>query len=181
MTNLRSTKTLENLKSAFAGESQACVKYLLYASKAKDDGYVQLSNIFLETAHNEREHAKIWFKILNDGEIQNTWVNLEDSVQSERTEWDKMYREFAEEAENEGFFEIAYLFKYVAKIERDHCERFRSLLSSVKNDTVFKKDEKVEWKCSNCGHSFKSFNAPMICPVCKHPRAFFEVKAHNYG
>ena len=180
MTNLRSTKTLENLKTAFAGESQACIKYLFYASKAKDDGYVQLSNIFLETAHNEREHAKIWFKYLSEGAIPNTWVNLEDSVNSEHAEWDKMYRQFAEDAEKEGFYEIAYLFKYVAKIEKNHCERFRDLLNSVKNDTIFKKDEKVDWKCTNCGHSFKSFNAPMVCPVCKHPRAYFEEKACNY-
>ncbi|MCQ2738251.1 MAG: rubrerythrin family protein [archaeon] len=180
MTNLRSTKTLENLKTAFAGESQACIKYLFYASKAKDDGYVQLSNIFLETAHNEREHAKIWFKYLSDGSIPNTWVNLEDSVNSEHAEWDKMYRQFAEDAEKEGFYEIAYLFKYVAKIEKGHCERFRDLLNSVKNDTIFKKDEKVDWKCTNCGHSFKSFNAPMVCPVCKHPRAYFEAKTCDY-
>ncbi|MDO5850829.1 MAG: rubrerythrin family protein [Methanobacteriaceae archaeon] len=180
MTNLRSTKTLENLKTAFAGESQACIKYLIYASKAKDDGYVQLSNIFLETAHNEKAHAKIWFKYLSDGDIPNTWMNLEDSLNSEHDEWDKMYRQFAEDAEKEGFYEIAYLFKYVAKIEKNHCERFRDLLNSVKNDTIFKKDEKVDWKCTNCGHSFKSFNAPMVCPVCKHPRAYFEERACNY-
>lgn len=180
MTNLRSTKTLENLKTAFAGESQACIKYLIYSSKAKEDGYIQLSNIFLETAQNEREHAKIWFKILSGGDIKNTWVNLEDSVKDEHVEWSKMYRKFAEDAEKDGFFEIAYLFKYVAKIEKDHCERFRNLLGNVKNDTIFKKDEKVDWKCSNCGHSFKSFNSPMLCPVCKHPRAYFEQKVYNY-
>ncbi len=172
---------MENLRSAFAGESKSCIKYLFYAAKAKEDGYVQLSNIFLETAHNEKEHAKIWFKFLSEGEIKNTWVNLEDSIVTKKTEWDKMYHKFAEEAENEGFFEIAYLFKYVAKIEKENCERFRILLSDIKDETVFKKEEKVEWKCSNCGHSFRSFNAPMICPVCKHPRAYFEQKACNYG
>lgn len=180
MTNLKSTKTLENLKTAFAGEAQACIKYLFYAAKAKDEGYVQLSRIFLETSHNEKQHAKIWFKILSGGEIPNTWDNLTDSINCERTEWCKLYKSFSKEAEDEGLYEISYLFKYVAEIERMHCERFRTLFNNLETDSIFRKDEKVEWNCINCGHSFKSYNAPILCPVCKHPRAYFEQKSYDY-
>ncbi len=180
MKELKGTKTEKNLQEAFAGESQARNKYTYYASKAKKDGYVQISNIFLETAANEKEHAEIWFKYLNGGKISDTMANLEDAANGENYEWTDMYARMAEEAEEEGFKEIAAKFRMVAKIEKEHEERYRKLLDNVKNECVFSKDGDVIWQCSNCGHIIIGKKAPEICPVCDHPKAYFQVKAENY-
>lgn len=172
------TKTEQNLWEAFAGESQARNKYTYFASKAKKEGYVQIAKLFEETANNEKEHAKIWFKLL-DG-IGSTPENLEAAAQGENYEWTDMYKTFAEEAREEGFDHIAYLFESVAKIEKEHEERYRALLANVKNGEVFKKGSIVVWECSNCGHIVIGEQAPQMCPVCAHPQAYFQIKAKNY-
>lgn len=177
--NLKGSKTEENLQTAFAGESMARNKYTYFASKAKKDGYVQISKIFEETAANEKEHAKIWYKLLNDG-IGTTIDNLEVAAEGENYEWTDMYNKFAKEAREEGFEEIADLFEGVGAIEKEHEERYRKLLANVKGEVVFSKDEDVIWQCSNCGHIVIGKKAPEICPVCNHPQAYFEVKAENY-
>ena len=178
--NLKGTKTEQNLMTAFAGESQARNKYTYYASQAKKDGYVQISKIFEETANNEKEHAKIWFKYLHGGKVADTITNLEDAAAGENYEWTDMYAKFAKEAQEEGFEELSELFSMVAKIEKSHEERYRKLLASVKGNNVFGKPVKVVWECANCGHIYEGENAPEVCPVCNHPRAYFFVKAENY-
>lgn len=176
---LKGSKTEQNLLTAFSGESQARNKYTYYASKAKKDGYVQISNIFEETARNEMEHAKIWFKLLHNG-IGETPANLLDAALGENYEWVEMYASFAKEAKAEGFDKIAQLFEGVAKIEKEHEERYRKLLANVTDGTVFKKSEAKVWQCSNCGHTYYGDEAPEICPVCDHAKAHFEIKADNY-
>lgn len=175
---LKGSKTEANLMTAFSGESQARNKYTYFASKAKKDGYVQIAKLFEETANNEKEHAKIWFKLL-DG-IGSTPENLEAAAQGENYEWTDMYKTFAEEAREEGFDHIAYLFESVGKIEKEHEERYRALLANVKNGEVFKKGSIVVWECSNCGHIVIGEQAPQMCPVCAHPQAYFQIKAKNY-
>ena len=177
---LKGSKTEKNLMEAFAGESQARNKYTYYASKAKKDGYEQIAAIFEETAINEKEHAKIWFKLLHDGEIPSTEVNLADAASGENYEWTDMYDSFAKTAKEEGFERIAYLFDAVGKIEKEHEERFKKLLDNVENGLVFSKDGDRIWKCRNCGHIVIGKSAPEICPVCSHPKAYFEIKAENY-
>lgn len=179
MKNLKGTKTEKNLMAAFSGESEARNKYTYYASKAKKDGYVQIAKIFEETAANEKEHAKIWFKLLKDG-IGATDVNLADAASGENYEWTEMYPTFAKEAREEGFDHIAYLFEEVAKIEKEHEERYRKLLANIEGDLVFSKDNDAIWQCSNCGHIVVGKRAPEVCPVCAHPQAYFEIKAENY-
>ena len=177
---LKGSKTEKNLMEAFAGESQARNKYTYYASKAKKDGYEQIAAIFEETAINEKEHAKIWFKLLHDGEIPSTEVNLADAASGENYEWTDMYDSFAKTAKEEGFDRIAYLFEAVGKIEKEHEVRFKKLLDNVENGLVFSKDGDRIWKCRNCGHIVIGKSAPEICPVCSHPKAYFEIKAENY-
>ena len=176
----KGSKTEENLKAAFAGESQARNKYTFYASKARKEGYEQIAAIFEETANNEKEHAKIWFKLLHGGSIPDTAENLEDAADGENYEWTDMYAGFAKEAKEEGFDEIADLFLMVAAIEKEHEERYRTLLLNVKNEMVFSKDGDAIWQCSNCGHIVIGQKAPDVCPVCKHPQAYFQMKAENY-
>ena len=177
---LKGSKTEQNLMTAFAGESQATNKYTYYASKAKKEGYEQIAAIFEETARNEKEHAKIWFKLLNDGSIPDTTVNLEDAANGENYEWTDMYDGFAKTAKEEGFDHIAYLFESVGKIEKHHEERFRKLLKNIEDEVVFSKDEDTIWICRNCGHVVIGKKAPNVCPVCAHPQSYFEVKAENY-
>lgn len=178
--DLKGSKTEKNLQEAFAGESQARNKYTYFASKAKKDGYVQIQKIFEETANNEREHAKLWFKLLNGGEIGDTLDNLKAAAEGENYEWTDMYQKFAKEAKEEGFDKIAYLFLEVAKIEKTHEERYRKLYENIVNGKVFEKEDEVIWVCENCGHVHVGKKAPKICPVCNHPQAFFNVKAENY-
>ncbi len=180
MSRFKGTKTEKNLMEAFAGESQARNKYTYFASKAKKDGYEQIAQIFLETADNEKEHAKIWFKLLNDGDIPSTTENLQAAADGENYEWTDMYDKMAEEAREEGFNDVAFLFEAVGKIEKEHEARFKKLLENVENGLVFSKDDDRIWKCRNCGHIVIGNQAPEICPVCKHPKAFFEIKAENY-
>ena len=175
---LEGTKTFENLMTAFAGESQARNKYTYFASVAKKEGYEQLSEIFLETANNEKEHAKMWFKEL--GGIGTTAENLKAAAEGENYEWTDMYKGFAETAKEEGFDRIAYLFEEVAKIEKEHEERYRKLLTNVEDGLVFSKDGDRIWQCRNCGHIVIGKEAPKVCPVCNHPQAYFEVKKENY-
>lgn len=177
---LKGSKTEKNLMEAFAGESQARNKYTYYASKAKKDGFVHIAKLFEETANNEKEHAKIWFKLLHDGSIPSTIENLEDAANGENYEWTDMYATFAKEAREEGFDDIALLFENVAKIEKDHEERYRKLLENINSEKVFNKTEVVEWECSNCGFSYSGKDALELCPVCKHPKSYFMVKARNY-
>ena len=177
---LKGSKTEANLMAAFAGESQARNKYTYFASKAKKDGYEQIASIFLETAENEKEHAKIWFKLLNGGEIPSTEENLLAAAEGENYEWTDMYEEFAKTAREEGFDHIAFLFEGVAKIEKEHEERYRKLLSNVKEELVFSKDGDKIWKCRNCGHIVIGKEAPDVCPICAHPKSYFEIKAENY-
>ena len=177
---LKGSKTEKNLMSAFAGESQARNKYTYYASKARKDGYEQIATIFEETALNEKEHAKLWFKLLHDGEIPSTKENLKDAASGENYEWTDMYDEFAKTAKAEGFDRIAYLFEAVGKIEKEHEERYNKLLENVENGLVFSKDGDKIWKCRNCGHIHIGKEAPEVCPVCNHPQSFFEIKAENY-
>ncbi|MGN1432750.1 MAG: rubrerythrin [Ruminococcus sp.] len=176
---LKGSKTEKNLEAAFAGESMARNKYTYYASKAKKDGYVQIANLFEETAANEKEHAKIWFKLLHDG-IQGTEINLEDAAAGENYEWTDMYPTFAKEAREEGFDYIADLFERVAEVEKHHEERYKKLLENVKGDIVFSKDDDVIWQCINCGHICIGKKAPEVCPVCAHPQSYFQIKPENY-
>ena len=179
MANLKGTKTEQNLMAAFAGESQARNKYTYYASKAKKEGYVQIAALFEETANNEKEHAKIWFKLLHDG-IGSTAENLLDAAEGENYEWTDMYKTFAEDAKAEGFDEIAALFEGVAAIEKEHEERYRKLLANVKDGLVFSRDGDMIWQCANCGHIVVGKKAPELCPVCAHPQAYFQIQAKNY-
>ena len=178
--DLKGTKTEKNLMEAFAGESQARNKYTYFASKAKKEGYEQIAAIFQETADNEKEHAKMWFKLLNGGEIGSTAENLQAAADGENYEWTDMYAEFAKTAKEEGFTKIAYLFEEVAKIEKEHEERYLKLLENVKDGKVFEAGEVKIWKCRNCGHIVVGTKAPEVCPVCDHPKAYFELKAENY-
>jgi hypothetical protein len=178
MKDLKGTKTLENLLAAFAGESQARNKYTYYASKAKKEGYVQISNIFLETAANEKEHAELWFKLAHG--IGTTEENLLDAAEGENYEWTDMYKEMAATAREEGFPEIAAQMEGVAAIEKEHEERYRKLAANIKEGKVFAREEKVLWQCSNCGHQVYAEKAPQLCPVCKHPQAYFQIKSENY-
>ena len=180
MKPLQGTKTEQNLREAFAGESMARNKYSYYASKAKKDGYVQIAAIFEETANNEKEHAKIWFKLLHDGAVPSTEVNLADAAEGEMYEWTDMYDRMAKEAAEEGFTEIAALFAGVAKIEKEHEERYRKLLANIEGGLVFSRDQDMIWQCSNCGHIVIGKKAPELYPVCKHPRDYFQIKAENY-
>ncbi len=177
---LKGSRTEANLMTAFAGESQARNKYTYYASKAKKDGYVQIAQIFEETANNEKEHAKIWFKLLHDDGIPSTVENLKDAAAGENYEWTEMYAEFAKVAKEEGFDHIAALFEMVAKIEKDHEERYKKLLANIEGGLVFSRDGDMMWICSNCGHVHIGKAAPEVCPVCAHPKAYFMVKAENY-
>ena len=172
---LKGSKTEQNLMTAFAGESQARNKYTYFASKAKKEGYEQIAAIFQETADNEKEHAKMWFKLLNGGEIGTT-----AAADGENYEWTDMYAEFAKIAKEEGFDHIAYLFEEVGKIEKEHEERYLKLLENVKDGKVFEAGEVKIWKCRNCGHIVVGTKAPEVCPVCSHPKAYFEIKAENY-
>ena len=178
MKDLKGTKTEKNLMEAFAGESQARNKYTYFASKAKKEGYNQIAALFEETANNEKEHAKIWFKLLNG--IGTTAENLRAAAEGEKYEWTDMYAQFAKDAKEEGFEEIALLFEGVAKIEKAHEERYRKLLANVENGVVFSKDGDAIWECRNCGHIVIGKKAPEICPVCAHPQAYFQIKAENY-
>lgn len=180
MANLKGTKTEKNLMEAFAGESQARNKYTYFASKAKKEGYEQIASIFEETAGNEREHAKIWFKLLNGGDIPSTAENLKAAASGENGEWTDMYKKMAEEAREEGFNDIAYLFDAVGKIEKEHEERYLKLLKNVEENGVFVKKEKSVWICRNCGHIVDSEKAPVKCAVCAHPQAYFELRVINY-
>ncbi len=177
---LKGSKTEKNLMEAFAGESQARNKYTFFASKAKKEGYEQIAALFLETADNEKEHAKLWFKLLNGGDISSTEENLKAAAEGENFEWTDMYDRMAKEAKEEGFDQIAYLFEEVGKIEKEHEARYLKLLENVKDGLVFSKDGDAIWKCRNCGHIVIGKSAPEVCPVCKHAKAFFEVKAENY-
>lgn len=176
----KNSKTLENLKAAFAGESQARNKYTYYASKARKDGFQQIADLFIETAEQEKEHAKIWFKLINGGEISGTSDNLKDAAAGENYEWTEMYAEFAKTAKEEGFNDIASLFEAVGKIEKTHEEKYKKLLANVDGGMVFTKDGDTIWQCSNCGHIHIGKSAPKICPVCKHPQDYFKVMATNY-
>ena len=180
MPELKGSKTEKNLWEAFAGESQARNKYTYFASKAKKEGYEQIAAIFEETALNEKEHAKLWFKLLEGGDIKTTAENLKAAAEGENYEWTDMYDRMAKEAKEEGFDKIAYLFEAVGKIEKEHEERYKKLLENVEGDLVFSKDGDRVWKCRNCGHIVIGKNAPEICPVCAHPKSYFEVKAENY-
>ena len=177
---LKGSKTEQNLMTAFAGESQARNKYTYFASKAKKDGYVQIAKIFEETANNEKEHAKLWFKLLCGGDIPDTAENLAAAAEGENYEWTDMYKEFAAVAKEEGFDRIAYLFSAVGEIEKAHEERYRKLLANVKDGLVFSKDGDTIWECANCGHICVGKKAPEVCPVCAHPKSFFAVRAENY-
>ena len=178
MAELKGSKTEQNLWTAFAGESQARNKYTYFASKAKKDGYVQIAKIFEETAANEKEHAEIWFKLL--GGIGSTAENLAAAAEGENYEWTDMYATMAKEAREEGFDHIAFLFEEVAKIEKEHEERYRKLLANVEGGLVFSRDGEMIWQCSNCGHIHVGKQAPEMCPVCAHPKAYFQLKAENY-
>ena len=180
MAELKGTKTEKNLMEAFAGESQARNKYTYFASKARKEGYEQIGAFFEETAGNEKEHAKMWFKLLCGGDIPATPDNLKSAAEGEHFEWTDMYKRMAEEAKEEGFTHIAFLFDAVSKIEKEHEERYLKLLQSIVDGTVFNKKEKVVWICRNCGHIVESENAPQVCPVCTHPKAYFEMRPLNY-
>ena len=177
---LKGSKTEENLIKAFAGESGARNKYTYFASKAKKEGYEQIAAIFEETANNEKEHAKMWFKLLNGGEIKSTKENLKAAAEGENFEWTDMYKEFAKTAKEEGFDDIAFLFEEVAKIEKHHEERYLKLLGNINDNLVFSKNEETVWICRNCGHVYVGKEAPKVCPVCNHPQSYFEQKKENY-
>ncbi len=177
--NIKGSKTEANLIAAFSGESEARSKYTYFASKAKKEGYEQIAAIFFETAENEKEHAKLWFKLLNDG-IGSTEENLVAAASGENYEWTEMYANFAKEADEEGFTEIAKLFRGVQAVEKEHENRYLKLLENLKADKVFIKDDIVIWKCRNCGHVHIGKDAPELCPVCAHPKAYFELKSDNY-
>lgn len=177
---LKGSKTEANLQAAFAGESQARNKYTYYASKAKKDGYVQIANIFEETAANEKEHAKIWFKLLHGGAVPSTIENLKDAAEGENYEWTDMYAAFAKDAKEEGFDDIARLFEQVGEIEKEHEERYRKLLANIEEGLVFSREGDCIWQCANCGHIVAGKKAPEECPVCAHPQSYFQIKAENY-
>ena len=177
---LKGTKTEQNLKEAFAGESQARNKYTYFASKARKDGYEQIASIFEETAANEKEHAKLWFKYLNGGEISDTMTNLREAAEGEHYEWTDMYDRMAREAEEEGFKDIAYRFRAVGAIEKHHEERYRKLLENIEKGIVYSREGETVWICRNCGYIVTGKKAPEVCPVCKHPKSFFEIKAENF-
>lgn len=177
---LKGSKTEQNLKTAFAGESQARNKYTFFASKARKDGYEQIAEIFEETANNEKEHAKIWFKLLNNGAISSTAQNLKSAAEGENYEWTDMYAEFAKTAKEEGFDHIAFLFEEVGKIEKEHEARYLKLLNNINEGIVFSRDGDRIWKCRNCGHIVIGKYAPEVCPVCGHPQSYFEIKNENY-
>ena len=179
MAEIKGTKTEQNLNAAFAGESQARVKYQFYASKAKKEGYEQISAIFQETSDNEKEHAKIWYKLLHDG-VADTMTNLKDVAAGENYEYTDMYKKFAEDAREEGFNEIAELFEKVGEIEKHHEERYRKLIENIEKGMVFKGDGVTVWKCRNCGYIHIGDSAPEKCPVCDHPQSYFEIQAVNY-
>jgi len=180
MSNLKGTKTEANLWAAFAGESQARNKYTYYASKAKKEGFEQIAAFFTETADNEKEHAKLWFKLLHEGEIPDTITNLNDAADGENYEWTDMYDSFAKTAKEEGFDRIAYLFSAVGAIEKHHEERYRALLKNIEEGKVYNREGKVAWICRNCGHIHYGEKAPEMCPVCAHPKAYFEIEKNNY-
>lgn len=180
MKELKGTKTEKNLQDAFAGESQARNKYTYFASKARKDGYEQIAAIFEETANNEKEHAKMWFKLLEGGDIKSTPENLKEAAAGENYEWTDMYDRMAKEAEEEGFKEIADKFRLVGAIEKHHEERYRKLLKNIDDAVVFSRDGDSIWVCRNCGHIVVGPKAPEVCPVCAHPKSFFELKAENY-
>ncbi|MBS6397785.1 MAG: rubrerythrin family protein [Clostridiales bacterium] len=180
MHELKGSKTEKNLLAAFAGESQAANKYGFFADKARKDGYMQIADIFEETASNEKEHAKIWYKLLNGGSVGTTAENLVEAANGENYEWTDMYAGFAKDAEEEGFDEIAYLFEAVAKIEKEHEERYRKLIANMEGGLVFSREGDVIWLCSNCGHIHIGKKAPEMCPVCAHPKSYFQIKAENY-
>ena len=180
MANLKGTKTEANLQAAFAGESQARNKYTYYASKARKDGYEQIAELFEETANNEKEHAKIWFKLLHGGAVPDTLTNLADAAAGENYEWTDMYAGFAKEARAEGFEDIAKLFEMVADIEKHHEERYLKLLANINEGIVFSRDGDMIWQCGNCGHLVIGKSAPEVCPVCDHPKAYFRIEARNY-
>lgn len=177
---LKGSKTEANLLAAFAGEAQAYTKYLYYADKARQDGYEQIGNLFRETAENEKAHAKIWFKLLNQDAIPSTAENLKDAAAGENYEWTDMYAGFAQDARAEGFTKIAYLFEAVAKIEKGHEDRYRKLLSNLEGGLVFSREGDQIWQCVNCGHIFIGKSAPEKCPVCGHPKGYFQIKAENF-
>jgi len=180
MAELKGSKTEQNLKEAFAGESQAHTKYQYYASKAEKEGFQQIGAFFRETALNEKEHAKIWFKLLHGGDVPATTANLKAAADGENHEWTDMYAGFAKAAKEEGFDKIAILFEMVGKIEKEHEERYRKLLSNIENNLVFSRDCEKSWQCANCGHTAAGKNALENCPVCAHPRAYFQIKPENY-
>ena len=177
---LKGSKTEKNLMAAFAGESQASVKYQYYASQAKKDGYVKIQNIFTETSNNEKEHAKLWFKALHGGKVPTTTENLKDAASGENYEWTDMYATFAKEAREEGFDDIAEKFEGVGAIEKEHEARYLKLLDNVKKEIVFSRDGDTIWQCANCGHICIGKKAPDVCPVCDHPQAYFQIKAENF-
>ncbi|MDR1318950.1 MAG: rubrerythrin family protein [Treponema sp.] len=180
MAELKGSKTEKNLQTAFAGESQAHTKYLYYASRAEKDGYVQIAGLFRETALNEKEHAKIWFKLLHGDGVPDTPSNLKDAIAGENYEWTDMYAGFAKEAREEGFAQVAALFDGVAKIEKEHEERYKKLLANIEGGLVFSRDGDKVWQCGNCGHIVIGKKAPELCTVCKHPRSYFQIRAENY-
>lgn len=180
MEELKGTKTEKNLMEAFAGESQARTKYTFYASKAKKEGYEQIASLFMETAENEKEHAKLWFKYLHGNDMPDTMANLADAAAGENYEWTDMYERMAKEAEEEGFTEIAFKFRGVGAIEKHHEERYRKLLKNIEDGIVFSRDGDTIWQCRNCGHIVIGKKAPGVCPVCLHPQSFFQIEALNY-
>ncbi|EFU30650.1 rubrerythrin [Segatella buccae] len=180
MKELKGTKTEKNLMEAFAGESQARTKYTFYASKAKKEGYEQIATLFMETAENEKEHAKLWFKYLHGNDMPDTMANLADAAAGENYEWTDMYERMAKEAEEEGFTEIAFKFRGVGAIEKHHEERYRKLLKNIEDGIVFSRDGDTIWQCRNCGHIVIGKKAPGVCPVCLHPQSFFQIEALNY-
>ncbi len=177
---LKGSQTEKNLQTAFAGESQARNKYTYFASKAKKEGFEEIAEVFTKTADNEKEHAKMWFKELNGGEVGSTVENLTAAAEGENYEWTNMYKEFAETARKEGFNDIAFKFEEVAKIEKNHEERYKAILKNVKENKVFGKAKKVVWECRNCGYRFEGENAPKVCPVCGHPQSYFAVYSENF-
>ena len=177
---LKGTRTEANLMAAFAGEAQARTKYNYFASRARKDGYVQIANIFDETAENEKEHAKIWFKLIHDGDVPDTLINLMDAASGENYEWTEMYAEFARVAKEEGLDSIAELFEQVGIIEKEHEERYRQLLSNIKDEKVFSRNVDKVWHCLNCGATIFGKSAPDVCPVCAHPQSYFQIKANNF-
>ncbi|MDR0901015.1 MAG: rubrerythrin family protein [Methanobrevibacter sp.] len=179
MSDLKGTKTEKNLKGSFSGESRSRNKYTFYAAKAREEGYEQIADLFLETAKKEKEHAKLWFKLLHDDEIPTTMANLEDAAEVEHYGC-TMYDKFAKEAKEEGFDKIAFIFEKLSQIEKEHELKYRKLFENLKNDEVFKKEKPVTWECINCDYSFEGESALEICPVCRYPKAYFQIKARNY-